>query len=157
MEFKFLADRPEFVPVIAKWYFDEWGSALPGVTLQQIDDRISAMLNRDRIPVHILAMEGEELLGVAQLKIREMDIYPDKEHWLGGVYVAPSARGRGLASRLVAKALELAKTFHVKTLYLQTERFDGGLYASLGWRPIEKVHYNGIHVLVMENRLVALS
>lgn len=153
MEFKFLADRPEFIPLIAQWYFDEWGRAAKDNSVQKIHDRISGMLNRDKIPVHILAVEGDELLGVAQLKIREMDIYPDKEHWVGGVFVAPIARKRGLGSQLVLKALELAKGFKVKTLYLQTERLDGGLYAGLGFRPIEKVRYNGLHVLVMENNL----
>lgn len=97
--------------------------------------------------------EGDELLGVAQLKIREMDIYPDKEHWLGGVYVSSAARGRGVGSFLVTRALELAKHLQVKTLYLQTENLRGGLYAPLGFRPLEQTHYNGVDVLVMEHSL----
>lgn len=153
MEIQFLADRLEFIPVIANWYYTEWGQFMKDQSEQKIRDRISGMLNRDRIPLHILAVEGTELMGVAQLKIREMDIYPDKEHWLGGVYVAPAARGRGLGSVLVTKGLELAKQFKVQTLYLQTEDLSGGLYAPLGFRPIEKTHYNGLDVLVMEHSL----
>ena len=98
MEFTFLADRPEFIPLIAQWYFDEWGRTAKDNSVKKIQDRISGMLNRDKIPVHLLAIDGNELLGVAQLKIREMDIYPDKEHWLGGVFVATTARKRGLRS-----------------------------------------------------------
>ncbi len=111
------------------------------------------MLNRDKIPTLILAVEQNRVLGVAQLKFREMDIYPDKEHWLGGVYVDKASRGRGVAAKLISKAIELAKSFQVQTLYLQTERLDGGLYAHLGWQPIEKAFYNGHNVLVMENKL----
>lgn len=150
MELKFLADLPEAVPVISKWYFEEWGHVITDNTLEKISERVQGMANRDKIPLHIVAVDGKTLLGVAQLKFREMDIYPEKEHWLGGVFVAPSARHRGLASLLVRKCLDLAKTFQVKTLYLQTEHLDGGLYAKLGWKPIEQVHYNGVHVLVME-------
>jgi predicted GNAT family N-acyltransferase len=153
MEFKFLADQPESVPLIARWYYEEWGHKIKDNSVEKIRERIDGMLNRDKIPVHILAIEGKKVLGVAQLKIREMDIYPDKEHWLGGVFVSLESRGKGLGSQLVGKALELAKTFKVKTLYLQTERHDGGLYAGLGWQPIEIVHYNGLHVLVMQRAI----
>ncbi len=153
MEIKFLADRPEFIPLISNWYYSQWGQFMRDQTEQKIHDRISGMLNRDKIPVHILALEGDELLGVAQLKIREMDIFPDREHWLGGVYVVPAARGRRLATVLVTGAIGLAKQFKVETLYLQTEDLSGGLYAPLGFRPLEKTHYNGVEVLVMAHSL----
>jgi GNAT superfamily N-acetyltransferase len=154
MEFKFLADKPEAITLIARWYYDEWGHAAKDNSVQKICDRIQGMLNRDKIPVHVLAVDGDKILGVAQLKIREMDIYPEKEHWLGGVFVAPESRANGIGSQLVSKAIALAVSFKVQKLYLQTERLDGGLYARLGWEPLEKVHYNGLHVLVMERNLV---
>lgn len=153
MELKFLADIPEALPQIAKWYFDEWGVRMKDNSLEQITQRMQSMLNRDKIPLHLVATDGHRVLGVAQLKFREMDIYPEKEHWLGGVYVHEAARGNGLASRLISKTLDLAKDFGEKNLYLQTERSDGGLYTHLGWTPIEKVHYNGMDVLVMERSI----
>jgi GNAT superfamily N-acetyltransferase len=149
MNFIFLGEKPEFVPLIAAWYFEEWGHQ-SGDSLEKTKERVSGMLNQDKLPLHILAMEGNEVLGVAQLKYREMTIYPEKKHWLGGVYVAPSARGRGVGTKLVTKALELAKAFGVSTLYLQTEQLDGGIYSALGWNPIEETDYNGVHVLVMK-------
>ena len=150
MEVRFLADIPEAVPLISKWYFDEWGHEEAGNSVERIAERVRGMLNRDKIPLHVVAVEGGEVLGVSQLKIREMSIYPEKEFWLGGVFVAPTARGRGLATRLVGECLDLAKRFRVETLYLQTEQLGGGLYAKLGWKPIEQVRYNGLDVLVME-------
>lgn len=153
MELSFLADHPEAIPTVARWYYDEWGCRMNDQSLEKITMRLQGMLHRDRVPLHVLAVEGPAILGVCQLKIREMDIYPDKEHWLGGVFVAPLARGQGLASKLVTRCLELAKQFQVRKLYLQTEQLDGGLYARLGWRPLETVHYNGLHVLVMEREI----
>jgi GNAT superfamily N-acetyltransferase len=58
------------------------------------------------------------IVGTASLKYREMDIYPEKEHWLGGVFVSAEYRGRGIATRLVDGALEMARTLGVKMLYL---------------------------------------
>ena len=149
MHFTLLADRPDAVPTVARWYFDEWGQAVPGNTYAKTCERINGGLNRDRLPLHLLAVDGDRVLGVARLKLREMSIYPDREHWLGGVYVASAARGRGLASALCREARDLAASLGVSSLHLQTERLDGGLYARLGWRAVEQVRYNGHEVLVM--------
>jgi len=93
-------------------------------------------------------------MGVAELKFHEMDIYPEKEHWLGGVYVPVEHRGKGIASRLIRQAVRIARTLGVPTLYLQTEKLEGGLYASLGWVPVAQANNRGLDVLVMEKLLM---
>jgi GNAT superfamily N-acetyltransferase len=112
-------------------------------------------LNREKIPLFVLAVEADEIVGVAELKYREMAIYPDKEHWIGGVFVPPAHRGKGIASRLANRIVEIAGSLGVKTLHLQTEKLNGGLYARLGWVATEQVNYRGLDVLVMEKRLGA--
>jgi GNAT superfamily N-acetyltransferase len=82
-----------------------------------------------------------------------MTIYPDKEHWIGGVYVAEKFRGKKVASTLVSHAITLAWDMGVKALYLQTIRHDGGLYRKLGWKGMDKVVYRGIEVSVMVKHL----
>jgi hypothetical protein len=153
ISFGLLADYPHFIPEIAGWYFNQWGYEVPGNSLQKTVERIHAELNRGKIPLHLVAIDSSTLAGVAQLKIREMNIYPDKEFWLGGVFVNPLYRDRRLASALVQKSEEIAGSFMIETLYLQTEKLDGGLYSRLGWEPVEQVHYNGHEVLVMKKRL----
>jgi GNAT superfamily N-acetyltransferase len=153
MHFTLLADRIEAVPIVARWSFDEWGHAAPGNTFEQTCARISGKLNRDRAPLHVLAIEDDQLLGVAQLKLREMSVYPECEHWLGDVYVRTESRGRCIASALCNKIQSVAFSFGIRSLHLQTERLDGGLYARLGWRGVDRVRYNGHDVLVMERML----
>ena len=153
MHFTLLADCPEAIPQIASWYFDQWGHLRKEANLRDIEKKLQCSLNHDELPVVILALEDEEIVGVAELKFREMDIFPDKEHWLGGVYVPVKNRGRGIASQLIQQALRIARTHGVSTLFLQTEKLDGGLYASLGWIPTEQVNYRGLDVLVMERIL----
>ena len=156
MEYQKLADHVDLVPVVAHWYHDAWGHLYKNATVDKTVARLKDYLNADRIPLIVLAMENNELLGAAQLKCREMDIYPDKEHWLGGVYVAREHRGKQVASRLVEHTLSVARSLDVKVLYLQTEALDGGLYRGLGWMPIEGVEYYGVSVLVMEYNLGSL-
>ena len=154
LEYSFLADRIDAIPLVTRWYVDQWGYREPGNRLENEIERLKEYANRDRIPFILLATHGEEIVAAAQLKFREMaEMFPHKEHWLGGVYVAAEHRGRGYASQLVRKVAELAPTYGVRTLHLQTEALDGGLYARLGWMPFTQVNSNGQEVLVMERQL----
>ncbi|WP_394211331.1 GNAT family N-acetyltransferase [Enterovibrio calviensis] len=147
MTFIYLADRPEFLPLVAKWYFNEWG-ALSNASLEDFTNKLSDYLNTDKIPLLVLAMDGDIAVGAAHLRFHEMSIYPDKEHWLGGVYVDIPYRGKHIASALVTMIEEIALTNGVQQLHLQTEQLDGGLYAKLGWQEIEQVESRGVDVSV---------
>ena len=154
IEFSFLADRVEAVPSISKWYFDEWGHLEPGLSFERARDRMDDYMNRKQIPFILVATIDNELVGAAQLKYREMaELFPDKEHWLGGVYIAARHRGQGYGTLMVEQIVNMAPSYGVETLYLQTEALDGGLYPRLGWMPYAKVNNRGVDVLVMERHL----
>lgn len=161
MELHLLADKPEFIPQIAKWYSDEWGyigastgeNSDEGRSTEALELKLADYLNRDTLPIIVLAIKNDILLGAAQLKFHEMTLYPEKEHWLGGVYIDKPYRGQGIAKRLIDKIISLAKQHQVAHLYLQTEEHSGGLYAQLGWQPIEYATYKNVDVLVMEKTL----
>ena len=150
MEFVYLADQPEALPVVAEWYYLQWGREHGMKSVKEAEEILTGYLNRDDIPLVILAREKGEILGAVQLKYYEMDIYPNKEHWLGGVFVPEKHRGRKIGRKLVKHATDIAKSQGVDILYLQTEKLDGGLYKKLGWKPIEQVNYRGKTVLVMK-------
>ena len=154
MDFALLADRPEAIPILARWYFDQWGERSPGSTVATMCSILETYLNRTAIPLLVLAVDRDEILGVASLKYREMDLYPDREHWLGGVYVPTVHRSRSVGSHVVENVVERARRLNVSTLHLQTERLDGGMYGRLGWEPAERVTYRGREVLVMERTLL---
>ena len=126
---------------------------MEGNSVGRISLKLQKYLNRDEIPLMVLAIQGDEILGVAELKYREMDIYPEKEHWIGGVFVPPKHGGKGVATGIVNKVTEIAKSLGVVTLHLQTEKLDGGLYSHLGWKGFKQVNYRGVEVLVMEKRI----
>ncbi|MCP4440036.1 MAG: GNAT family N-acetyltransferase [Aureispira sp.] len=153
MKFEYLADHQELMPILADWYFKEWGYLKEGHTIDLEIKRLQEYLNKNEIPLILLAIEGDELLGAAQLKYREMSIYPDKEHWLGGVFVSDKHRGKGVAKLLIEELLLVAQQMGVHKLFLQTEQLDGGLYARMGWMPLEQVNYHDLDVLVMERNI----
>jgi len=153
MELSLLADHPAAIPTIASWYFHEWGYVRPGRTVASISGDLEAYLNRDKVPLTVVALEEGSVIGAAQLKFREMEIYPDRVHWLGGVFVDPRYRAHGLGAKLIAKVVEIARTLEVRTLYLQTIRLDGGLYARHGWQPLDRVRSGVGDVVVMERHL----
>lgn len=153
LRFENLADRPDALPLVAKWYFSEWGHLNPAATIKKIAARLFASMNRDAIPLVMLAILGDEVIGSAELKYQEMKIYPEKEHWMGGVFVVPEYRGKGVAVRLIDAVVDTARILGVELLHIQTERLDGGLYLKLGWQRTEQVSYRGLDVLVMQRTL----
>ena len=150
MEFILLADDPLAYKEVANWYFEQWLSNVPDMTVGRVESKLATYTNRDKAPLLMLAKLDGELIGAAELKIHEMDIYPDYEYWIGGVYVKSSERGKGVAARLVQEVIGQAKMFGIKKLYLQTEKLDGGIYSKVGFSLIEQVDYKGHYVSVMQ-------
>ncbi len=147
--FELLADNIQAAKLVARWYYDQWLSKQPNVRLENVEKKLAGAINREKAPLIVLASQSGDYVGAAEFKLHEMNIFPQYEHWLGGVYVVPSARGAGIATALTKKVLSYAKRAGVKKLYLQTEALDGGLYRACGFVPLEHVRYNGRDVLVM--------
>lgn len=150
--FAFLADHPELVPTVARWWFDEWPK--PGARLEDLVQRLTANLHKDAIPAQIIALDAGRVVGSAVLKQHELaERYPELEHWLGSVYVCETARGKGVASALCARVIDLALAFGLPALHLQTQDTTGGLYARLGWQTITRITSDGRDTLVMKKQL----
>ena len=98
MRFELLADNQGAIDTVARWYFDEWGSETPGASLERIRAEVSRYVSRSGPPLIVVAKVGDIPVAAAELKVREMSIYPQFEHWLGGVYVRREYRGRGIGT-----------------------------------------------------------
>lgn len=88
LTFSYLDDRHDALETVARWYFDCWGHLIEGETLDRSRARLQDYLNRGQIPFILVAEQEGSVIGAAQLKFREMGaLFPDYEHWLGGVYI----------------------------------------------------------------------
>jgi putative hydrolase of the HAD superfamily len=150
MEISLLADHPEESEKIAKWYFDEWASIAPDVTLEMVHNNVRQKAqNRTSLPLSLVAHINTELVGVLELKYRENKHYPDYEHWVGGVFVAPIQRSRGVASKLLSKAKETALNLGVKSLYLQCESHNVGFYEYHGFVRLHQARHHDSETTIM--------
>jgi GNAT superfamily N-acetyltransferase len=93
---------------VAQWHFGEWGHHYPGGTVDAWLDHIRTRMNADRIPMTVVALDEGEPIGTAALTERDMETHRELSPWLGGVYVVPSARGRGVARALVRDVIDRA-------------------------------------------------
>ena len=84
----------------------------------------------------LVALDGDRLLGSAALASDDLPGRSDLGPWLACVFVAPEARGQGLAERLIEGVCEHARSNAVTTLYLHTHDQDA-YYAKRGWTRME--------------------
>lgn len=155
MEFSLLADHPYAAPIVAEWYFDEWCRDSGRHSLDFVQQNIAAAINKETAPMLVLCHVNNDLVGAAELKIREMDTFPEYEFWLGGVYVRKDFRGHGIGSGLVSEVVKRAKKGNIKQLYLQTENLSGGLYTKFGFNHLHHVDSKGVQVIVMRAEISA--
>jgi predicted N-acetyltransferase YhbS len=148
MRIEYLADHPEALPQLAQWQHREWGNLRPGDTLEKRTERLWGMAKRDRIPLTVVAFEGNEVLGSASLIEHDMETRMELTPWLAGVYVGEAYRRRGIGAELVRRIMSEAAKSKVPLLYLYTvhsEKF----YAALGWKLLERTSYREQDVVIM--------
>jgi len=151
---KFLSEVPELSNIIAKWYYDEWGTDNASMTLEAMHDIVQKKTaNNDQLPLSLVIFVDDHIAGVAELKYRENKNFPEYTHWLGGIFVAPQYRGLGLASKLINKAKAVAEKLNVKQLYLQTEPKNIRLYEGHNFKQLHTADHMGIQTTIMVTNL----
>jgi GNAT superfamily N-acetyltransferase len=146
-----IADRPDLVPVVARWLWDafwrRWGYDLDHVTAL-----VAGSTARIGPPQAFVLLVDGEPVGTASLVVSDLDQRPDLTPWLAGVYVAPEARGGGYAYDLVHAVEDAARAAAIPTLWLYTSRAEG-LYRKIGWETVDSFDRNGELVPIMRRQL----
>lgn len=158
VEIHSLADFPEHVEAIGRWYWSEWGSRDRRGTVETWIDGVRRRRRRNRIPTQFIALASGsgDLLGAAALVEHDLRLRAELHPWLAGVYVRPDARGRGIGRQLVEHATAAAAGMHIPRLYLQTSSARG-LYEKLGWEVIDSLYHWGEEIDIMKKELTADS
>ena len=137
MRIEYIADHPELLPMIASWLFEEWWRVNPDNSIDIVEGRLREAMNRDKLPLTLIAFSDSTPVGAASLIHYDMESRKDLSPWLAAVYVLPEHRGKGVGSQLVHTAVEKAQELGVGTLNLFTSKQEK-LYTRLGWSVLER-------------------
>src|SRR5690349_3377574 len=88
---EYLADRPEFLEQIARLSWKEWQEIYQrrDKTLKDCVTAYQERMNRDQLPLTLVALHQNQLVGMVSLKFHDLETRPDLDPWLGGVLVLP--------------------------------------------------------------------
>jgi len=122
-----LSDHPSALPVVARWVWETWGSKTYEETVASLDDP-------EDCPPTLIAVAGGRPVGVVGFgRFRRVD-EPVETLWINALYVVEAERSRGLGSRLVSAAIDLAGSW-VEELHVYTDV--PTWYEHRGWTVIE--------------------
>jgi predicted N-acetyltransferase YhbS len=134
-----LAERPDLLPIVAEWIYNEWWTSVDGASVGALSDLLRGHLIPDQIPLTLVASLDSRPVGTATLLARDVgtEEWPDPSPWLAALYVVPECRHRGIGGALVNVTVSKATALGVGVLHLLTiEREE--FYAHRGWRVIHR-------------------
>jgi GNAT superfamily N-acetyltransferase len=117
---------PDHAHRLREWLIAEWGEVDPFKS--QSDGRII-------VPLPLLGIEGQELLGGLMFSGFRKPGGDELGLWINALFVAPEHRRKGIASQLVRAAEVEAFRAGERELFALTNI--PKLYESLGWQSVE--------------------
>ncbi len=139
----FLADHPDTIPTLAKWFRDQWPDYYANMSEEQIEQDFLEDASRDRLPIRLIAFEFGKLAGTIVLREDGAEMLPVFQPELGGLYVVASHRRHGIATELVRAGMQVARDQGYQTVYATTVAA-AGILERLGWEFLETVtHQDG--------------
>ena len=134
----FLADHLDSIPTLAGWFRAQWPDYHANWSQAEMEQDFLEDTARDRLPSRLVAFESGELAGTIILREQGSETLAEFQPELGGLYVAASHRGHGIATELVRAGMQLARQQGYETVYATTAAA-AGILERLGWEFIKPV------------------
>ena len=139
----FLADYLDTIPTLAKWFRNQWPDYYADMSQEVMELDFLEDASRDRLPIRLVAFESSELAGTIVLRENNIEMSPEFQPELGGLYVIASHRGHGIASELVRAGMQVAREQGYEIVFATTVTA-AGILERLGWEYIKTViHSDG--------------
>ncbi len=132
-----LRHHPEFFDNVADRIWQAWWKP-HGVPLAYISGRLREGMTAAPLPQAFVAHEAGVFAGTASVIASDMDERPQYSPWVAAVWVEPEFRSRGLAPRLIARAVDHALSSGAPRVYLTARPPLRGFYERQGWKVIEE-------------------
>jgi GNAT superfamily N-acetyltransferase len=144
-------ERPDLVPVVARWLWDEWRRE-DGYSLEATVDNVAKRTAPSGPEQCFALLVNGEPVATASLTLRDLPARLDLKPWLAEVFVKPKFRRRGFASQLVGCVEAACRSAGIPKIWLFTASA-AGLYSRLGWRAVGSEAFNGTSVILMRRNL----
>ncbi len=151
-----LASHPGYSAAVAERTYRLWGRLIhedTGMSATEFARVIADRAVTDRVPLTLIALAGEALVGTVSLKQHEASTNADLSPWIGGLLVDEAWRGKGLGAALLAQAEAAAARLGYPVLYLSCEPDVEHFYEQLGWELMQRQLSCGDQVALMKKRL----
>ena len=153
-----IVNHSEFIPIIVKWFYDEWYTSYLDFGLDNLDKAIfdfEKSIQRENLPVCYVGYINNTVVGTIGLDFKDtpnnLDHIDKGIPWVVDVFVSKDFRNKGVAKELIKFIIEKAKELKFDSLYLWTvDQQD--LYKQFGWVEIEKIMYLGELYSLMLNK-----
>jgi len=150
IHYGYLKDHAEFIPQLAEIWYEVLGKIwLPNVKIEQVIKNFENHLNKDFLPLTIVAIQGTTPIGMCSLRNTD-GIRPDLSPWLGSLIVHPQYQHQGIGKELITRIQNIAKSMNFQQLYLFA--FDPTIpewYIKLNWSIFSMDKFKGHPVTVM--------
>lgn len=136
----FLADYPDSIPTLAKWFREQWPDYFADMTLAEMEQDFLEDASYDRLPIRLVAFASGELAGTVVLREPGNEAIAEFRPELGGLYVVAACRGQGIGTELVRAGMKVARDLGYETVFATTVTAVG-ILESLGWEYIKTATY----------------
>ena len=143
-----LADVPESIEILARWFHEEW-QTFDGRSTDIIAAQLAENLNRDSVPITFVALRNSQLVGTISLDLSDLPPFDHLSPWLASFYVLPAARNAGIGTALIRHLQQFASAHGITTLYLWTPG-STRIYEHCGWRIFQRTTYNSHPITLLQ-------
>jgi GNAT superfamily N-acetyltransferase len=131
LRIEFLADYPQAVMPLGHWMHEEW--PIPGRSAADRAGLFMQCMNRDRVPVTLVAVDEDALAGTVSLLNRSVSTHKHLRPWVASLYVAERWRHGGVATLLVEAAITVAGRLGLPAVYIGVATAARAHYERHGW------------------------
>jgi hypothetical protein len=82
VQISYLIEHPEYIPQLAQWLFEQWGSTLGEKAPEDRIKKLKTHMNRNKLPIAWVAHANGQLLGTAAIRVHDFDGREDLTPWL---------------------------------------------------------------------------
>jgi RimJ/RimL family protein N-acetyltransferase len=152
IETAFLADHPETIPTLTRWFRTQWPEYYAEYTLEDMAQDFYSEANRTGLDIRLIAFADGELAGTITLRDQATWTLPEYHPGLGGLLVVGQHRGRGIGTELVKAGMKVAQEQGYERVYATTVTARG-ILERLGWELIQVVRHGDEQLMLYQCEL----